>query len=278
MQTFSLKPGLVMRYNDRLWRFVRRLVENRLLFSDELAEPWAVTEAEFYRLYDKRELNVELDQPHLGAIPIVTNAPRDLTTYPQSHVHEALRRKQYLDALVKASGDRLSSADLRGRISKIAMAINDKKRPPSPQTAMRWLKAFETRSITRLVPAHFKKGRHRIVTGEVEDILLDIINTLYLTPERLPITKVWAEFRDRMESRNQSVPPYQRLKIPSRSSIYRFTENLDSYIVDCARLGRRVANQNHRTAATEMQVPKILDRWEIDHTLMDVLVVDLGKR
>lgn len=275
MQTFSLKPGLIVRHNDRLWRFVKRLVENRLFFSDELAEPWLVTDTEFYRLYEKRELTVELEQKYLGVIPMVTNAPRDLSTFQQAHVDEAFRRKKYVDGLMTYSGDRLYSGDIAGRISEIALTINDKRRPPSPVTVLRWVTAFANRCITKLVPAHGNKGRHRIVTGETEDILLDVINTIYLTPERPPIAKVWAEFRDRIQSRNESVSPSQRLKLPSRSSIYRFVDNLDSYVVDCARLGRRVANQNHRVAATEMQVTEILDRWEIDHTPMDVLVVDL---
>lgn len=276
MQTFSLKPGLVVRHLDRLWRFVKRLVENRLLFNDELAEPWMVSDTDFHRLYEKRELTVELDQPHLGAIPVVVNAPRDLTTFPQAHVDEALRRRKYLDGLMTPSGRRPHIDDIAGRISEIALAINDTKRPPSPATALRWMAAFDaTKCVTKLVPAHCNKGRHRVVTGEVEDILLDVINSLYLTPERNCISKVWFEFRNRILNRNQSVPPSQQLPLPSRNSIYRFVEGLDTYIVDCARLGRQVANQNHRVAATEMQVMGILDRWEIDHTLMDVLVVDM---
>lgn len=275
MQTFSLKPGLVVRHNDRLWRFVKRLVENRLLFNDELAEPWTVTDSEFYRLYEKRELTVEPDQPHLGFVPAITNAPRDLTTFPEKHVEEALRRRKYLDGLLDQSGHHPNAGDMVRIISEIALAIDDKKRPPSPVTAIRWIKAYRaTRCVVRLVPAHRNKGRHPVVTGEVEDILLDVINTLYLTPERPPVSKVWFEFRDRIINRNHSLAPSQQLLLPSRMSIYRFVEGLDSYIVDSARLGKRVANQNHRVAATEMQVTEILDRWEIDHTPMDVLTVD----
>jgi len=276
MQTFLLKPGLVVRRNDRLWCFVKRLIDNRFVFNDELGEPWTVAESEFHRLYGKRELTIELEQPHLGAVPVITNAPRDLSTYPKPHVDEALRRKKYVDGLMAPSGQRYQAAEMPSRISEIALAINDKKRPPSPATAWRWMAAFEaTRCVTKLVPAHGNKGRHRIINGEVEDILLDVINALYLTSERTPVAKIWFEFRDRLLSRNQSVPPSQRLQLPSRNSVYRFVEGLDPYLVDCARLGRRAANQKHRTAGTEMQVTNILDRWEIDHTLMDVLIVDL---
>lgn len=276
MQTFSLKPGLVVRHNDRLWRFGKRLVDNRLYFSDELAEPWAVMESEFYRLYEKKDLTVEPDQPHLGTIPVVVNAPRDLTTYPPTHVEEALRRKKYLDKLAEKSGLFPHGSDIALRILEIASEINDDKVAPSPSTVIRWMTAYRTtRCVTRLVPAHCSKGRRMAIGGEVEDVLLDVINTLYLTPERPSVAKVWFEFRDRIVNHNHGVPPSQHLPLPSRSSVYRFVDRLDSYTVDCARLGRRAANQNHRVAATEMQVTEILDRWEIDHTLMDVLVVDM---
>lgn len=275
MRTFSLKPGLVIRHNDRLWQFRRRQVDNRLQFCDELGEIWVTTETEFYRCYEKRELFIELDQPHLGMVPQVVNAPRDLATFPQTHIDEALRRQQYLGALMDANGQLPPQADISARIAETGKEIADRKRLPSPATLSRWFMAYRlTRCIVRLVPAHWKKGRKAVITGEIENILLDIINEKYLTPERPPILKIWWDFKSRIDQHNEGVAPSKHLILPSRSSVYRYVERLDSYQVDRARLGKRVADRNSRVASTEMQVQEILQRWEIDHTLLDLLVVD----
>lgn len=275
MQSFSLKPGLVVCRDGRTWVFRRRTMDNRFQLHDENGEIWTITEVEFYLLYERRELVIDLEQPHLGVVPQITNAPRDLSTFAPNLVGEALRRQKYLVGLLDADGKLPPKVELHRRIAEIGQAISDKKRPPSPGTICRWVLAFRvTRCIVRLVPRHWLKGRKAVIEGDIEDLLLDVINEVYLKPERIPILTVWRGFKDRVELHNRNAAPSALLTLPSRSSVYRYVERLDPYLVDCARFGKRVADLNSRVAATEMQVRQILDRWEIDHTLLDVLIVD----
>lgn len=274
MQTFLLKPGLVVRHNDRLWRIIKRTVDNKLLFQDELGESWTATETEFYRCYEKRELFIELEQPFLGTVPTVVNAPRDLSTFPDHFVKEALRRHKYIEALLDVKGRLPALSELPARVSAIAQVIADNK-PPSPSTICRWELAYRaTRCIVRLVPSHWLKGRKPVITKEIENVLLDVINEIYMTAERPPVSKVWFEFKARILEHNQAAAPSQCLVLPSRMSVYRYIDRLDPYVVDCARYGKRAAEAKHRVAVTEMQVTRILDRWEIDHTRLDVELVD----
>jgi len=275
MQSFSLKPGLEVCRNDRVWHFRTRTLNNCLQFSDAYGEIWNVSESEFYTLYEKRELVITPEQSHLGVIPAITNAPRDLATFAPNLVDEALRRQKYLAALLDADGRLPPKDQLQARISEIALAVSDPKAPPSPCTVYRWLLTYRaSRCVTRLVPQHWMKGRKAVIEGDVEDVLLETINDVYLKPERLPISKVWWEFKARIESHNRAAAPSAVITLPSRSSVYRYVERLDPYFVTRARYGKAVADMNSRVAATEMQVKGILDRWEIDHTPLDVLVVD----
>lgn len=275
MQTFSLKRGLVVSRDDRMWVLDRRTIDNRLRFTDENGEIWTIPEIEFHRYFETRDIRISLEQPHLGVVPMVTNAPRDLTTFASSQATEALRRQQYLNGLLDADGNLPQKAELRKRIAEVAKNIMDEKRRPSPATVWRWLLAYRlTRCVTRLVPGHWRKGRKAVIDGEVEHVLLDVVNEFLLKPERLPTMKIWREFEGRINAHNEAAAPSAKLILPSRSSVYRYIERLDPYMVDRARLGKRVADLNARTACTEMQVKQILDRWEIDHTLLDVLLVD----
>jgi len=208
-------------------------------------------------------------------VPEVTNAPRDLSTFAPSQVDEARRRQHYLAGLLTTDGDLPPKIEIPGRITKIAQAISDQKRPPSVATICRWVLAYRvTRCVVRLVPGHWLKGRKAVIEGEIEGMLLDVVNEEYLKPEAIPVAKVWWEFKGRIDLHNRSAAPSRQLTLPSRSSVYRYVDRLDPYLVDRARLGKRVADLNSRVAATEMQVRQILDRWEIDHTPLDVLVVD----
>jgi putative transposase len=55
MQIFSIKAKLAISIQGVYMVLQRRLVDRRLLFFDELGEPTKLTDAEFYRGYEKRE-------------------------------------------------------------------------------------------------------------------------------------------------------------------------------------------------------------------------------
>jgi putative transposase len=64
------------------------------------------------------------------------------------------------------------------------------------------------------------------------------------------------------------------LKVPCEMTVRRYIERLDPYALDCAHLGKYAAARKHRNAIGVLEVKQIQDRWEIDHTLLDVLLVD----
>jgi len=225
MQSFSLKPRLQVRYNDSFWVCRCRQIDNRWQFTNENGEVWVITEKQFYQLYDRRELFVDLEQPYLGMVPEVTNAPRDLSTFAPSQVDEARRRQHYLAGLLTTDGDLPPKIEIPGRITKIAQAISDQKRPPSVATICRWVLAYRvTRCVVRLVPGHWLKGRKAVIEGEIEGMLLDVVNEEYLKPEAIPVAKVWWEFKGRIDLHNRSAAPSRQLTLPSRSSVYRYVD------------------------------------------------------
>lgn len=99
MKTFSLKPSLIVRYEDRPMRFMGKSINHSLIFKDEYGEPTNFSTREFYKLYEAREITIDTNQAHLGKIPYVRNVAPDLTCFPTKHSEEALRRKRYIDAI-----------------------------------------------------------------------------------------------------------------------------------------------------------------------------------
>lgn len=274
MQIFSLKPGLAVTMNDRYLVFRSRLVDRRLHFTDELGEPVLMKENDFYAGYVQRSVCVIPDQPKLGYIPQQKNAPRDLSTYLPEHAEEALRRRPYVEALLAYSGKLPGKEELKKVIASVWDKVKTSEKAPSIATVKRWLSRYKWKSVTALVPLHENKGRHKLIYGDLEELLLGVIGEHYLTDERKPVTQVFSEFEGCIKEYNQHMLPAEHLSCPSRMTVYRFIQRLDPFLVDTAKLGKHTANQKHRRAIGQLQVFGICHRWEIDHTFFDVMLID----
>lgn len=274
MQTFSLKVKLVVIVRGVLMVLEKRLIDRRLLFFDELGEPTKLSEKQFYEGYEKREIEVSADQPYLGKVPYVRNIPPDISCFPKRHGDEALRRRKYLDALTERGQTKLPSEEIMfDELRKIANKIGDAC-APSISTVRRWASKYIGNNVIKLIPRHAQKGRTPALQGELEAILGDVIAAEYLKPTLPAVSKVVAEFEDRVKQINRSRLPSDQLKIPCGMTVRRYLSALDPYLVDESRLGKHAANQKHRTAIGILRVHEILERWEIDHTKLDVQLVD----
>lgn len=275
MLTFSLKQNLAVEMKGRHLVLTGRYMNRKLAFKDEFGEPLVMTEKEFYSAYEKKDILVSEEQPLLGRVPSVRNAPPDLTCWPKAHAEEALRRAAYLDELLQEGNGVLpGNGKLMGLIQGIATRRGDAK-PPSPSTVRRWARIYLRGKCTvRLVPAHTRKGRTHVLKGRVEDLLEETLETSFLRPERPTVSHLYDAFVLRVAEENTRLLPADQLKLPSEMTVRRYIDRLDPYLVDCARLGKYAADKKHRDATGKLLVKQILDRWEIDHTLLDVLVVD----
>lgn len=273
MQTFLLKSKLVVVINGITMSLHRRIINGSLLFYDELGEPTKLTESEFYLGYERREIEICAEQPFLGEIPYVRNASPDLTCFPKKHSDEALRRRNYITGVMEGNTKVPSKEILRAKLILISEALGDSC-TPSISTVKRWCSRFQGNNVVRLVPRHSSKGRVNVISGELEDVLLDVINRVYLQLERQKISVVLGEYLNRLEEINATRLGSDRLIKPCGMTIRRYIAKLDPYEVDVHRIGKHAAKKKHRVADEVLVVDSILDRWEIDHTLLDVLLVD----
>jgi hypothetical protein len=132
MLTFALKQNLAVEMKGRHLVLTGRHINRKLAFKDEFGEPVVMTEKEFYLAYEKKDILVREEQPLLGRVPCVRNAPPDLSCWPKAHAEEALRRASYLDELLQeGEGILPGNGRLIGLIQLIAKRRNDAK-PPSP--------------------------------------------------------------------------------------------------------------------------------------------------
>jgi len=269
MQRFSFKKGLTfIEFNTR-WQLLRRLITGRLQFESEQGELQNLTDKEVLHLWNSGKWLV--DETTLGingdAIYLVT--PADLSTYPIKWQESAKRRLHYLN-VIDPQNNKYNPDTWKNLIEKAANDIGDKS-PPCPGSVHAWWKRYRiTKSINALLPrvksGYSKKEDTRYTIFE------DVVKTAYLNAQKLPILDVVRKVQQRITLLN--LHKEQKIKQIGRSTLYRWVKNLRSDISDSSRLGANVARNKHRSVMGGLKVSQVLERVEIDHTPLDLIVID----
>ncbi|MDM8520289.1 transposase [Anaerolineales bacterium HSG6] len=166
-------------------------------------------------------------------------------------------------------------AELKSQQSNGSKSLADSA---SVSSVWRWLKLYKRcgDNIRALIPLTTNRGgvNQTRLAPAVETIIERVIDDIYLKRERCTIKDVRDEVAVRIEEENKRLPPTDQLSLPSLKSIARRIQAVD--------LGRRLRGKQGKRAANKaltqygtMTPPTVpLQRVEIDHTLLDLIVVD----
>lgn len=275
MQTFTLKPGLVINNQDHIYQLSRYNLQGNAVFEDENGETLVVSRKEFFKKYEEKEIQIPKDQPNLGLIPKRQVASPDLSFYPKAHADEALRRWHYLDSLADENGRLPEKGTLQKLIGILHTELGDSQKAPSEGTVRRWQQKYRASGNTvGLLPRHSKKGRKSVIEGELEGLLEDVLDKIWLKREKVPITHVLRSLEQRIHDMNNFRAESKRLAVPSGSTVRRYIDALDHEYVYREQKGKHAAAREFRSAIGMVNAKKLNNRWEIDHTPLDVLLVD----
>lgn len=154
---------------------------------------------------------------------------------------------------------------------------NPLKKCPHFTTAVNWIVAYQAsgRDIRSLVDRHDRKGnsagRHPEI---VQTIVRELIETRYLTQERPSLKAMRREAAGLIARRNATRLKSEQLATPSYNYFKSLVQALAPYDVYRARYGQRAADIRFRTAGRGVVAPRPLARAAMDHSRMDVFVVD----
>ncbi|MBV8855362.1 MAG: transposase [Acidobacteria bacterium] len=206
----------------------------------------------------------------------------DLSLLDEKVRLEVKRRWTYVSEAVRQRPQTLTKATLTPIIEQVTREIGDEN-PPSWNTLYRWFRNYEAsgRSVHALVPATDRRvsGKPRFspnpdISNAVVNIINAVIEEKFLSRHRPTIASVWETVVARIASENEFRNAAEQLPIPHRTSIYRRVKKLDPYDVMRARFGPRIADQRFDAVGQGPRPSRPLERVEIDHTKLDLLVVD----
>lgn len=262
---------MVFRDGEAWWQLQRRLATGKLQFENEKGEILTLTDAELLSRWHKGEWVIDIETIGSQSEVMYLATPADLATFPLKWQEKARIKLHYIN-WIKPGEIKYNKEIWDALIKEAAVAINDIK-PPSAASVHAWWRRYRvTKSITKLLPknvAGFQQPRDYRYS-----IFEDIISEIYLTPQKRKKSEVVKGVNDRIKKINLGKSPEDQIQELAKSSIYRWLEQLQQDVVDASRLGAESARVKYRISMGGLKVASILERVEIDHTPIDMIVID----
>ncbi len=196
----------------------------------------------------------------------------DLKTLTEKQQIIALKRYEYIKEAEKKFLEPCCTR-LESVINKVSQQLDD-PHPPSSITLYRWWRRWKNmgRNITALVNYPRGSKGHRKFNDQFKALFNELLEEIYLKREKCTRQKFYLALCYKIKQYNQITG--FRLNIPSQATAYRMLDSVDKYTVMAAKFGRRKAEQYYRTVGKGIVPEYILERVEVDHTPLDVMVVD----
>jgi putative transposase len=197
----------------------------------------------------------------------------DLAAFPEPIQKQVRYRLNYLKRAEEFYGENVTCQNL-SRVIKLVAHDNDDKHPPSALTVFRWWKRWikADRSVTALIKGSRGPKQNRRITKILEQEAQQLIEEIYLKPTGGSIKDVYDALKQKIKTLN--VSRNNPLKIPGRATLYRYVETYDNYLVMAARKGKQAADRHFRATGKGPEPQYILERAEVDHTPLDLLLID----
>lgn len=274
MIRFAFRKGLrFIEGGRRTWTLVKRLVTGKLQLEDEQGELRNLEMSELHQEWLKGKLTI--DEASLGTSSNVfyLATPRDLATYDERNQELAKHRHDYLSRLSKRpEGFVFTPEKLRPILAEIAAELGHEN-PPAVSSVYRWWCRYRTtKCITKLTDGRLNAGRKK--NGPAYSLFEESIYEVYLTEQRDQGKAVIEALKGKVTRANLDLPEERHIKMPGVATVYRWLNTLQHDLVQRARLGKDAARREFRAVLQKLKVTRILERVEIDHTPLDLIVVD----
>lgn len=206
------------------------------------------------------------------ALPDFSRPLSDLSPAAQD---ETRRRQAYLTALFNQGDFVFTKAYLSPLIRDVADTIGDKN-PPSATTLYRWVSRYRASKDARsLVPRVDRRGTRNLRQDqEVLAYANDAIQEAFDTSPRATAGNIYSRLSAKIEAANLRRLPEHALKKPSLRTVYRMLARIEAYDQVLLRNGQSAADKRFRINKAGVKVGAILERVEIDHTPLDLFLID----
>lgn len=139
----------------------------------------------------------------------------------------------------------------------------------------RWLKDYEDSNcdIRALIPSYHRSGgkSQARMAPQLMNSINNIIEEKYKNSQRITMRDAYLELVNRISEYN--IYTENKLKVPAFSTVCRYLSKISEFELVCKRLSRRDAEEKFSIVGKGVKVNYPLERVEIDHTELDIMLV-----
>ncbi|MCB9922230.1 MAG: transposase [Planctomycetaceae bacterium] len=281
MEPVRLGVGTEWLLDGRTFRVVRQISNDLFVAEDiKFRIPRQFTRSDILTSYADGTLSFSAVDPIVNEAQGNVGSPvvHDLTEQQQ-----AVLRDRWSAIAPLADSDRQPTQDeFRERAAQLTVGGVR----CSPRTLRRWWRAWHQAGKNRLAllprtmrsGARGKRRRHGWLEKypRLKQLADDAIQNVYLTKARRPISAVTRRVLEDLQRLNARMPAAQALPVPKETTlnraIARRIAQLDPWEVDRQRWGRQIADRRHSPTSPQHLARRILERVEVDHTPLKVVV------
>lgn len=270
MSTSAFKAGTQVVLHNNSYTLHRLVTDDVWQLEDEATR--RVVEHTIHELqdyYSRGELKFGAKVECKGGrtpAPIATITPKQLET--------AKIRRLYAMAIL----DLPNSEELITKaVQALWVRLQQTTKAPHWTTVYRWKRQLidAGKDFTVLADQRHRQGnRSPRYPDAVIAIVEDAINNLYLKQEKATLQDVLDAALAAVQAENALRPEVLKLPQPTRRLVKRMIDDIPAFDRYAARNGHTAAVKRFRTVLRKTAIATALERVEIDHTPLDMIVVD----
>lgn len=281
MKTFFLDVGLVIQRADQRLEYVGRTHDELYFEEPESGRRHTILEKDFWIEFQYGRL-VTVDAISTKKELTIQNgvegkAFHSLADASNRYQKETKRRLAYVKG-IKAEGiGRGQKRAIKRVLKSLAVKLEDTD-PPSVETVCRWIRAWESSDgdISSLINGNARRRKPVHVNDESEAFIQHQIEKHYLVSTRPSITTAYTRYKYELAQLNEEKKKNglaELRQIAARTFHKRIAE-LPRFEVMEARYGREKARHHFKMTTGHMPAQHPLDVVEIDHSPMNLYVID----
>lgn len=279
MAAAYMNTGQRIEWNNSIFKLERLIGNEWQLLNDKTQKAIHLTVDAFHEKYVSGEISFFSQKPpfipetlsqHSGA-----KIAAHLDLYPQAEQDEMKVKRQFLELYIKNYGDLRSQKFLAQGVKELWKPMW--KSPPHSATVARWLKRYveSGHDIRSLGSGDRRKGNKKNrYPFEVTEMCNQAIGRIYLKQDKPSVKKTLDVARQLVCAENKLLPDDGQLPMPTMSYIKSLIDLISAYDKCLYRDGYVVARNKFRNAVHGIICIRPLQRVEIDHTQLDLIVVD----
>lgn len=278
----ALREKQLIRFQNSTFRLEGRLPDRRWHLVDlETGLMDQKSDDDLLSAYERHELRFISDdqQPPTGVKRRVLETAGESAepVQPEQTAEsrdEAAKRLQYVRAIKGMKGNHA----IKQAIAKAWERIGWPTRPPARSSVVTWARRARAASdpVAALKSHHERKGHHGDrYSSTLADLAVEVIEEHYLCANpRITVAKTLEKLQDAVRLRNARQPKSEALPIPGRRVVEREIARYPQDEVLTRRFGSDVCRKLLRCSAGGVQTTRPLERAEVDHTPLSVILLD----